>query len=117
MTDSAAPTAAPLKAKGKKKPLTHDPKLNTLVEALREYERVSYYLATQKRFDFTMDDEAQRHFHTFNPSNASAITKLTQLRTKEFGKPIPKGLHIPGLAIRTAKRMERNTAKKGKKAS
>lgn len=97
------------KAKGKDKP---DP-LAPLISAIREYERVSYFLATKGDFNFTMDDEAQAHFHTFIPARFRAIEELTELRAMSYGKSIPlSGDFIDGLRIRTAERVKRN--KKGK---
>lgn len=103
---------APVK---KKKPKEIDP-LQPLIDALREYERTSYYLATKGDFDFTMDDEAQEYFHSGDPMNCAEIMALRALRVETYGKPIPKGLHIDGLFIRTNERIRRNklAKKKGK---
>ena len=101
-----------VQAKGKRKQT--DP-LAPLTEALREYERVSYYLATKGDFDFSMDDEAQEYFHSFDPMNCAEIMALVALRKETFGRKIPKGLYIDGLTARTDERIRRNklAVKKG----
>jgi hypothetical protein len=99
----------------KKADATPDP-LKPLTDSLREYERVSYFLATVKDFNFKSDDEAQRFFHTFDPSNAFHIDKLTQDRVNSYGKPIQKGTTYKGLALRTNERMKRNAKPKKKGA-
>lgn len=82
--------------------------------AFREYERVSYYLATQGDFDFTMDAEARELFFS---NKHSQIDHLCSLRRETFGEKIPKGFHIDGLALRTQEYERRNAlaVKKGKR--
>lgn len=95
-------------AKGKKeKPEPLSPQ----TVAFREYERISYYLATQDDFDFTMDSEARELFFA---GETDEIRELIRLRLETFGKKVPKGFHNDGLAVRT-KEYERLAVKKGKK--
>lgn len=101
-------------AKGKK---ANKPEpLSPQTVAFREYERVSYYLATQKDFDFTMDAEARELFFA---GEADQIDELIKLRLETFGKKVPKGFHNDGLAIRTKEYERRNAlaVKKGKKGA
>lgn len=73
--------------------------------AFREYERVSYYLATQGDFDFKTDDRARAHFYASidtNVDSAKHISYLTDQRST--GTKIPKGAHIDGLDVRTKER-------------
>lgn len=92
------------KAKGKKE----KPSAATL--AFREYERVSWYLATIGDFDFTMDDDARELFYlSFIEDDMSAEIKLmtlSRIKPDESydDRRIPKGDHIEGLAVRTAQR-------------
>lgn len=104
------------KAKGKRnKP---EPASKTTL-AFREYERVSYYLATIGDFNFTMDDDARSlFFDGFGGDDMSAdIGLMTMNRISptedEDGRKIPKGDHIePGLATRTAQREKERTNQK-----
>ncbi len=98
-------------AKKKKPKAWHDPKLTPLVMALREYERTSYYLATQGVFNFDADDQAQRMFHLLDPARASDIKALTAGIVKAHKVKVPAGRHAEGLHIRADERMKRDAKK------
>lgn len=102
-------TVAPKKKKPVEKPTPS-------ALAFREYERVSYYLATQGDFNFDLDDEAREAF--FDGEKVAEIKLMTANRIapdeEHDGRKIPKGDHIDGLAVRTAER-ERVKGKKAEK--
>lgn len=107
------------KAKGKLAPKLPKPSKTQL--AFREYERVSYYLATQGDFNFAMDDEA-REMLWFGDDMSADINLLTMNRISpdedHDGRKIPAGDHIDGLAIRTDEREKKHEkAKKTNKAA
>jgi hypothetical protein len=91
----------------KKKPKVEKPSATTL--AFREYERVSYYLATQSVFDFGVDDTAREAF--FNDDGMTINACIANRLAPESDGPsykIPKGDHIvPGLQVRTDERVSR----------
>ena len=88
------------------KPKKKVEKPSATVLAFREYERVSWYLATQGDFNFAMDTEAREMLWDFNGDDMSAdINLLTANRIDPDenvpAHKIPKGDHIDGLAVRT----------------
>jgi len=98
---------APIKKKAKA------PKPTATALAFREYERISYYLATQGDFDFKTDDLARQHFYRHietsgMPDTSADISYLSDQRST--GTKIPKGLHIDGLDVRT-KELEKRRGK------
>lgn len=110
--EQTEPTVEPV-AKKKRKPIPP----STTTVAFREYERVSYFLATQGDFDFKTDDAARECFYahvslTKYPGHAEAI--LNMAATRLDGRSIPKGDHIEGLTLRTNER-ERVMGKKAEK--
>ncbi len=114
------PEAPKPRAKGKPKPEPkpwHDSKLTPLVMALREYERTSYYLAMQGHFNFDADDQAQRAFHSLDPSSVGSIEALTAGILKAHKLKVPAGHYVEGLNIRTIERMKREKSTTKKKGS
>lgn len=100
MAESMIPTVVPA---GKKKAKKKVEKPNAVCLAFREYERVSYYLATKGDFNFDMDDAAREEWN-YNEGDAAKVQAMTKQRLKAWGREIPKGDHIDGLGIRTLKR-------------
>jgi len=113
--EQTEPTAEPV-AKKKRKPVPP----STTALAFREYERVSYYLATQDDFNFDLDDAAREDFYlhvsmTSFPDMSASISQYAKERLNVRNlKSIPNGDHIEGLALRTEYR-ERKLGKKAEK--
>lgn len=103
MSDSLVPGKKVAKKTPKVEPLS------AATIAFREYERVSYYLATQGNFDFSVDDTAREAFW----DGEDAVIKLCIANRldpdeSEDGFKIPKGDHWDGLQARTDERVKRD---------
>lgn len=114
MVEAKGKTKAQAKGKAKRAPQYGEPGhvLYDLVQAMRLYERTSYYLATQGEINMEADEQAQELFHSFDPSNADELVKLAKNRCPK----VPKGNFLDGLAIRTEWRMAKSPAKKGNRS-